>query len=83
MHLNAKRDDNKVENLRWGTAKENSAQMVADGNGPKSKRISDAMRKEIISSKETNSWWAEKIGCDRSYISHIRSGRRLSGQRRV
>jgi len=77
MHINNNRSDNRSSNLRWGTPKENSEQMVAEGRGRKSRRpwiISEAM-----SSTMGNSDLARKHGVDPCYICHIRKGRRGPG----
>ena len=74
MHLNNDRRDNRIENLRWGTPKENSEQMVRENRQHKPSRPWIVI--EARNSKLSNAELARKHGVDPSYISHIRAGRR-------
>lgn len=77
MHMNNVRDDDRIENLAWGTPQENSDQMIREGRTRKSKMLTDGMAEEIRSSTDTNKCLAARFGVHQSYISHIRAGRKL------
>jgi hypothetical protein len=78
MHLNNNPADNRPCNLRWGTAKENTAQMIRDGRAggccrPLKRTIEI---QEACRSTMKNAEIARMFGVDPSYISHLRAGRR-------
>lgn len=75
MHLDGNPTNNSLYNLRWGTPKENSQQMVKDGNGPKSRFTKEEFELMRIL-PGTNAEVARLFGVDPSYISHIRAGRK-------
>ena len=70
----------RLEHLRWGTPKQNSADMVLAGRHP-GQRLSGADMEEIrrrIAAGERNAAIARAYAVDPSLISHIRAGRRGS-----
>ena len=79
--------NNKLDNLVWGTAKENHRHMTIHGTKPKgeshrSAKLTEAQVKEILSrlSIVPRKWGLAKIlaiefGVDSSTISHIKRGR--------
>jgi hypothetical protein len=73
-HLNGQPADNRLENLRWGTPKENSQDMVRHGNARKS-RFSAEQIEEMKTMPGSQTEVAKKFGVSQSYISMIRNGR--------
>ena len=81
-HMNAVRDDNRVENLRWLTPAENVAQREADGNTSRGERhgrakVSAADVRAIRAARgnETQAQLARRFGLSPASISFIQSRR--------
>ena len=82
-HLNGVRNDNRVENLAWGTAQQNADDVAAHGSrrfgetNPAS-RLSDADVVEIrqLAGKIPMAELAARYGCSRQHIGKIQSGKR-------
>lgn len=81
MHLDNQRDNNSASNLRWGTPRENTQQMIRDGRAKgccvKLERTKDI--KEACRSSMKNSEIARMFGVNSSYISMVRSGKKGGG----
>ncbi len=75
MHLDGNPANNRLENIRWGTPKENAQQMVRDGNGRKSAFTSEALHL-MKTMAGTQADVARRFGVTSSYISLLRSGKR-------
>lgn len=81
-HLNDIPDDNRVENLVWGTPRENVRDAVRNGkhraspgeSSPHSKLTDDDVR-NILRSRQTHTALAAKYGVTHGLIGHIRRGR--------
>lgn len=80
-HLNDIPDDNRVENLAWGTLRENYFDAVRNGRrmgvrGTKNgqARISEDAVKAIMRSREPSSATAPRYGISRSAVKLIRAG---------
>lgn len=79
LHLNARRDDNRLSNLRWGTRAENTAaQRRAGGSLPgaanPSAKLTDEQVLDIYQSKETYAVLLERYGVSSATIWRIRQG---------
>jgi hypothetical protein len=77
-HLNAIRDDNRSENLRWITNQENVDQRKIDGNSAIGERcglakLTDEQVLWIRESRLQGKTIALMLGIARSNVSHIRS----------
>lgn len=74
MHLNNDRRDNRIDNLQWGTPKQNSEQMVRENRKRGRERRLDhaSIRSAVGSHAEV----ARKHGCTASSVSLIRRGLR-------
>lgn len=82
LHENDIPDDNRLENLRWGSAKENRADSRRNGTehrprgelSVRAKLTWDLVR-EIRASSESNVELAARFGVAAPTIGHVRSGR--------
>jgi hypothetical protein len=72
MHLNNNRSDNRVENLRWGTSRENWEQKVFEGRAAM-KLTPGAVREIRARVSEKQTVLAREYGVHQSEISRIRS----------
>lgn len=85
-HGDGTTDNNRPENLRWATAKENSADRLRHGtahigeNNPQSK-LSDRQRAEIKGSKEGCKILSERYGVSQPVIVKIRGRLRAPNKR--
>jgi len=80
LHLDGNPSNNKVENLAWGTAKENQADRTRHGTDCKGEshplyKLSDSEVKNIRALYASGRWrqWeiAERFGIARSYVSAL------------
>ena len=78
-HLNGVRDDNRIENLAWGTPKENFDDMRRHGSHTGSKNhnavLTERQASAIKRSKGKLKEVAEKYGVSLALVSSIRTGR--------
>ena len=82
-HLNGVRDDNRLENLAWGTPKENKADQVLHGTKAKGERHGSAKLTEtdvvqihnLIALGLTQTKIAKQFGVDQTLISLIHHGK--------
>lgn len=83
-HLNNIRDDNRPENLDWGTSAQNSADTIAAGrnfgaNHPRAK-LSPADVEEIKAAAGTMTEIGARFGVCHATVSNIKNGRKWRGQ---
>lgn len=79
-HLDGNRKNNKLENLKWGTAMENSHDRANNDMWLKGERIGTSTLKEhqvkeLIESSKPHQYFADKFGVTRSCVCSIRNGR--------
>jgi DNA-binding NarL/FixJ family response regulator len=81
-HLNGQRDDNRLENLAWGTRKENCADARAHGTARPPKggyfKLTDATVTEIkrlLLEGMTQRDVAARFGISQSTVSHVKLGK--------
>lgn len=83
-HNNGDPSDDRISNLRWGTPKSNSADMIKHGRhdprrGSRQSHavLTDELVRKIRSSKGriTQAKWAAIIGCSRATIYRVRCGK--------
>ena len=84
-HNNGDKSDNRIENLRWDTAKNNSADRISHGNqvsgeNQHSAKLNVTKVKEIkiLLKTESGSSIARKYGVSKQAISFIKTGRNWS-----
>lgn len=80
LHINGDSRDSRLENLRWGTRKENVADTFRHGvlgRGEKShaSKLTDRQREEIANSVGKQRLIAKHYGVHQSYVSKLRSWR--------
>lgn len=71
-HLNDNKDDNRIENLAWGTSKQNSEDRFKNGNWPKGK-VTASVAKEVYQSKLSEKELCEKFNLKRDDIRNIKN----------
>jgi len=79
-HKNGVKSDNRVSNLEWVTAKENSNHSIRMGLGKSGEshyrtKLSDKQVLKIRSSKESQKYLSEKYGISTTHVWHIRTGK--------
>jgi len=80
-HLNGRRDDNRLANLAWGTAAENSRDKRRHGTCSRGERngntrISEETARQILAHEGTHADAARAFGVSRRTARNIRSGAR-------
>jgi hypothetical protein len=78
MHINNNRTDNRIENLRWGTRRENALQCASEGRLPHAKftwELASKIRTELVARKETQRTLAKRYGVGEHVISDIKKNR--------
>ena len=74
-HLNGDSLDNRLENLAWGTSKENSEDRIRHGRStPPNKKMTPELLAEILCSEESSSVIGKRLGLHHSTIRKWRSG---------
>lgn len=80
-HRNSIPDDNRIENLQWGTNADNAEDRERAGRTARGVAIANAVLdptivRRIRASNESNVVLADRIGCSRQAVADARSGRR-------
>ena len=80
-HLNGKRSDNRVDNLRWGTVAENMADREAHGKNHRGERhasakLTDAQVRQVRAHTGSLTALARQFGVSKGALSLIRLGKR-------
>jgi hypothetical protein len=71
-HLNDVKTDNRLENLSWGTHKDNTADMFRNGTDKVSRRFSKEEIIEIYTTNKPTKFFVEKYKVSRQAINSIR-----------
>jgi hypothetical protein len=77
-HLNGNNRDNRLQNLCWGTKKENEADKLNHGTHQSitkpNRRLTDEQVEYILSSPKTNTALAKELNVTQATISRVRTG---------